>query len=119
MEYLTFITLKPIEKDEAKIPFINKMFEKVGMTIELKKIEDSEEYYSLLIGYDAEKYEKTTKRNAGLKLRGIDYDVTVEEIRNRMKTESAEKIASSLNIGRATLFRKLKAAEENKKKHLF
>ncbi|MBR5583730.1 MAG: hypothetical protein IKW21_04310 [Lachnospiraceae bacterium] len=54
-------------------------------------------------------------RNAGARKVYPNKDITVLEVRERMKTESADDIAKSLGISRATLFRRLKAAEKSQK----
>ena len=79
-------------------------------------IEDSDDprfnNSTLIISYDEENVNRRLKRNAGAKRKYIFEDVRPEDVRKRMKTESAEAIAQSFGISRASLFRKLKEAEE-------
>lgn len=66
---------------------------------------------------DDEKFHRAKTRLAGRKLKpvksgGYIVNVTVMEIEERMKSETANEIAASLGISRATLFRRLKFARE-------
>lgn len=72
---------------------------------------------SVLMTFSWSKYlvDRKQTRNAGTKKIHPNKDTTVSEIRERMKTESADDIARSLGISRATLFRRLKAAEKSQK----
>ena len=99
---------------------LNKILADVGVKIEIEEL--SEKYpnlESVVIKYDIFEYEKIKARGAGRPRKRIEKNITVEEIRKRMQNETAEHIAEELGIGRQTLFRKLKEAEQFDSKYLY
>lgn len=87
--------------------------EHIGIKCDIKDKEREYGNYSLILEWDTNDVQQKTTRNAGAKRKHISLkDRKVEDIRKRMETESAEEVAKSLGISRATLFRKLKEAEE-------
>ena len=94
--------------DFSEIEMLNDVISKAGVTVEIKR-------YSSGVGinfkYDTEKVKN--QRGAGRPKYKYQYTVTVDEVRQRLNAgETAEQIAKDLGISRATLFRKLKYAEE-------
>lgn len=109
------ITLIGYGLDENDTAFLNRLeraFAAMGLSITVKKrpflISDDTEHIVTLT-FDERKY-KGVIRNNGRKKTAI---ISAEAIRRRLADgETADKIAADLGIGRATLFRHLKKAEE-------
>ena len=98
------------ETETAEIEKINEVLKKAGIRI----VKDS----SLCVEIDMPVYRNMVSRKAGrpykpLKQNGFLAHVTKKEIKERMSSETAEEIASSLGISRRTLFRRLKETEED------
>lgn len=74
----------------------------------------------MVISYDRQEvYRKLHRSRGGDKKKMKRSYIKVEEVRKRMETENADEIAESLGISRATLFRRLKQAEEKNEKYIF
>lgn len=74
----------------------------------------------MVIRYDRQEvYRKLHRSRGGDKKKMNRSYIKVEEVRKRMETENADEIAESLGISRATLFRRLKQAEEKNEKYIF
>ena len=113
MEKITSVTLpldtsKSLDTYNFEIKELTKIFEKIGVTMEITESKDS-----LVFKYDISNVNKKLGRQAGRNKRQLQRNVQVQEIRERMKNESADEIAKTLGLSRATLFRRLKNAEEN------
>lgn len=116
-ESLGFVVNSTIDENKKqKIEELDDMLRSVGMGI---AYEEEDDFNFLKITYDKDAFKRATRRNAGTKLHCNNWNITVAEIRERMKEESAEEIAKSLNVSRSTLFRKLKAAEKIGEESLF
>lgn len=101
-----------IENGKMLVDDLAAVLRKIGVTVTISKPENENGKAWLTFDYDIENVEQKFSRGAGKKERYLN--VTPEEVRNRMKAgESAEAIAKDLGISRATLFRRLKNAEEN------
>lgn len=122
-KYLHFIQpgeIDDVEKIE-KVSELNNILSQVGVSLELEEHRaENDIYTSLAIRYNPQKIKEKLKRNAGRKGSVITGDWTVGQIRERMKQgETAEDIAKELGVSRATLFRKLKEAEDRTSKNLY
>lgn len=120
IKHTTFIlgSLDPRE-DSSKMEFLA-MLERLGITYEI--VDGREKYHCFYVNFkwDEYKMQKKLTRNAGAKRKHVPWNQNkVEDIRKRMETESAEVVAKSLGISRATLFRKLKEAEELNEDRIF
>ena len=110
---LLMLGSNPTEQDLEQISKINEVLSKIHMSLKIKNSTyEEKQLHHLVIEYDMNDVRKAITRNAGRIRKGTAFCVTPMEIRERMKTESAEEIAQSLGISRSTLFRKLKNAEE-------
>lgn len=111
-EFINFILKHEADKKTLqKIEKINKVLEYFGIELKYSRDDDGGETHFLSISYSLDCIEYKKKRSAGRREAFID--LSVEEIRNRMdKGETAEDIASELNISRSTLFRRLKEANK-------
>ena len=90
---------------------LNRLFDNLDIEFE---IDDSNEK-RIWIHYDPMSIQQHLSRHAGKPVYGSD--ITVKEVRERMDCgESAESIAESIGISRATFFRKLKYAEKYNQK---
>lgn len=111
-EYGYFIIDKQYKEDDLKVlEKVNSVISKYGIEICIQN--GNQDIDFLRISYDGDKVKETFSRSAGRHRKYLDNYVSVEEIRERMKTESAEEVATSLGISRSTLFRKLKRAAVN------
>ncbi len=94
---------------EEDILLFNEQLKAFGITIDLQKHEAS---------IDPPLFLRMKNRNAGrpysiLKENGYLAHITKGEVKERMKNENADQIASSLGISRRTLFRRLKEAQSD------
>lgn len=101
-----------IESGKKLVDDLAAVLRKIGIAVEVSEQENENGKAWLTFGYDLENVERKFARGAGKKERYLN--VTPGEVRDRMAAgESAEAIAKDLGISRATLFRRLKNAEEN------
>lgn len=107
---LLMLAYEPDDQEKEKVAELNELLKDLGVSFKLQQTGRNKDN-SIVIYYDTEKMEQKTKRNAGAKRKYLGYHEAAA-IRERMKTESADQIAQDLGIGRATLFRRLKKAEE-------
>lgn len=116
-KHLHFIQPGGIDSVEKikKVSELDGLLSQVGISLELEEHRTkSDVYTSLAISYNPQKIKEKLKRNAGRKGSIITGDWTVGQIRERMEQgEIAEDIAKELGVSRATLFRKLKEAEDH------
>lgn len=107
------LALKPNDFNIKRINELNELLSQNGISFNLSedKEANNDTYYSLIINYDTDIIQHKINRNAGANKKYIG-QISTATIRERMKTESAEAIAADLGISRATLFRRLKNAEE-------
>lgn len=94
--------------DFSEIEMLNNIISKAGVTVEIKRYTNG---MGINFKYDTEKVKN--QRGAGRPKYKYQYTVTLDEVRQRLNAgETAEQIAKDLDISRATLFRKMKIAEE-------
>lgn len=111
MESLDFMLYSVPDDDEKKnLEKLNELLSKLNASAEFRKVKD---YCFLRIAYDTNDVQKICSRGAGRPKKYLNSISTVEEVRERMKNETAEDIAESLGISRSTFFRKLKEIEKN------
>lgn len=111
MENLSFMLFgKPDENDNENLEKLNSLLGQFGFNCEFTQTDS--EYNFLKINYDTENIKKIRSRGAGRPQKVIE-SVLISDIKERMKLETAEEIASSLGLSRSTFFRKLKWAEEH------
>lgn len=107
---LLMLAYEPDDQEKEKVAELNELLKDFGVSFKLQQTGRNKDN-SIVIYYDTEKMEQKKKRNAGAKRKYLGYHEAAA-IRERMKMESADQIAQDLGIGRATLFRRLKKAEE-------
>lgn len=108
-EMLTLRGILPKEEKERLESYLFKVFERVGVSAEIRKLGENE---TLVFSYDKEHVDKLLGRGAGRREKFIL--LTCKEARSRMSAgESADDIAKEIGICRSTFFRRLKKAESN------
>lgn len=114
---MDLIRLKVEEEEE-------KEFEKLRELLYLLKIDCHTEYEDedkyLEINYDIHKVFKKLNRSSGRKKTRMNcIALTVEEVKERIKSETAEEVAKSLGVSRRTLFRRISEAEKHGDKYIY
>lgn len=94
-----------------KITTLNEMLSGI-VEFELK---DMNKTSLLTIRIDSEKVKNKLNRNAGRKRRCTEKTYTLEEVKKMLKNLTAKEVAENLGLSRATLYRRLKDAEERSK----
>lgn len=111
MENLFFmLAMEPDETDKESLEKLNTLLSRLNINFEFRKVKEN---HFLKINYDTDDVQRIFSRGAGRPQKFVPSAPTVAEIRERMKTETAEDVAKSLGLSRSTFFRKLKWAEEN------
>lgn len=106
---IVHLTYREVDKEDVKS--LCELLKSVGIDSLAEESEADRECFLTLKWDDCVVKKKTTRR-AGQKRKPINEIVKVEEVRDRLKREKPEQVASSLGISKATLYRKLKRAEE-------
>lgn len=89
---------------------LRKMLENVG--IEIEKRETSGDHARFIIKFDTTAFKKKMGRSAGRHEKYAFESLTLQEYKRRIAAgETAAMIADSLGLSRATLYRRVKAAE--------
>lgn len=128
MENYEEIRLKIDDEASVEIEFdkLHSLMKLINIDCKMEVIEKESmsgtKFYDkyMLIRYDRQEvYRKLHRSRGGNKKKMNRSYIKVEEVRKRMETENADEIAESLGISRATLFRRLKQAEEKNEKYIF
>jgi len=99
---------------------LKELLSSAGVLFEIQKREEGSPIpYELRIEYDESQLRKSMTRNAGAGRKFANRTISLEEIEKRLKNETAEEIAESLGLSRATFFRKLKEAREYNRDEIF
>lgn len=115
-DILTFNLSSELSAEEkAQVSELNEALAELGIIFKEfqyeAKTSDKTVFHYISITYSSDYIKYKLKRNAGRVQTTID--LSPKEIRERMaKGETAEDIASELNISRSTLFRRLKEADK-------
>lgn len=109
MYKIVHLTYREVDKEDVKS--LCELLKSVGIDSLAEESEADRECFLTLKWDDCVVKKKTTRR-AGQKRKPTNEIVKVEEVRDRLKREKPEQVASSLGISKATLYRKLKRAEE-------
>ena len=95
------------------------------LTKQLKRtgVEVCVDYGSMFLEIDEAKLHRVITRNAGgskaIKIKGEYQSIKVNDVRKLMREYTAKVVAEELGISRATLYNRLKEAEENGYDELF
>ena len=101
-----------VKSTEERVMELNNLLNKIGAKAQIETYEAcGETHYNLYITYDEEEVNKKTTRGAGAKRKTLNKILTVEEVKKRLETETADDVAKDLGISRATFFRKMKENE--------
>lgn len=84
-----------------------------GVSIDVKNIIScNEKYMELVISFDSDRFEIFKNMSCGRFPVPIKRQFTVFEVRERIRQYTAAVVAKDLGISRATLFRRIKSAED-------
>ena len=128
METYEEIRLKIDDEASVEIEFdkLHSLMQLMNIDCKMEVIEKESmsgaKFYNkyMVIRYDRQEvYRKLHRSRGGNKKKMNRSYIKVEEVKKRMETENADEIAESLGISRATLFRRLKQAEEKNEKYIF
>lgn len=120
--WLSFTTQALSEKNLDELAAIAEMLEKVGISLEISRNENSgigAEYDFVVLKVNQEQYNAAMTRNAGRKADfNGKYDkygkCTVAELEEKLKTMTKTQIAKELGCSRMTLYRILRNVENLK-----
>lgn len=100
------------ENDPFQIEKLVKLVKKINTTVYVKSFESNPEYLYLEIIYDEEELHNKLTRKAGRKQIFSQGYRTYAQVKEMMKTDSAENVAKELGVSRSTLFRRIKSHDK-------
>lgn len=101
------------EETLTRVSELNSIFEDLGIFINVcnRKYYDRE-FSFIEIKCDTNKIDNFRSRGAGRKKAKTNNIYFADQVREMMKTKTADEVAKSMGISRTTLFRRLKHADE-------
>lgn len=101
------------ENTLLKVSELNSLLEDLGVSIIVRNTTHNNTDYSYIaFKCDTEKLDNFRSRGAGRKKAQTNDIYFADQVREMMKTKTADEVAKSMGISRATLFRRLKHADE-------
>ena len=118
-DYKSFgLAIEPTEEQKEFVSKLNMILNKVGCSFEFWEFqpEDGDKVlHSLRITINNETANQSRTRGAGRKKTFLQDEhgnfVLAKDVREQLKTQSADEVAAGYGISRATLFRRLKETE--------
>jgi transcriptional regulator with PAS, ATPase and Fis domain len=117
LERISFV-VENLPNVEAGVNLLNELLSRIGITVELTYHEnESSEVGYFVLDFSFDNYNVMNKltRNAGRKRKQDQNpeNMTWGEVIELMKSNSAQNVASRLNISRDTLYKRLRSRPEN------
>ena len=98
--------------NESHVERLIELIKTTSATVSLKHLDSNAEYEYLEITYDQEAVYKKVTRKAGRKKKFSQGYRTYAQVKEMMKTDSAENVAKELGVSRSTLFRRIKSHDK-------
>lgn len=111
MDFINFVLDQKIKENQENFEQLQQLLAPFGIIVNLRD-------NILTIGSRQEEILRKTTRNAGRKKLELDESWDISEIEKKIAATNAETVAKELGISRATLFRRLRAARENRENNI-
>lgn len=109
MEKRLYIYTKHIHGDEEIVSELNEKLNDYGLTITRESVEAGEE--RITINFDTRIFKKSAGRGAGAKPKVLGVEKSLGDLKEQIARTSAQEVADSIGVSRATLYRRMKQAE--------